>query len=42
MKVDYIKKAKKQITDLEKAGASASGKYNTDARGHILYKTQRR
>ena len=31
MKVDYIKKAKKQITDLEKAGASASGKYNTDA-----------
>ena len=31
MKINYINKAKKQVTDLEKAGVSASGKYNTDA-----------
>ena len=31
MKVNYINKAKKKVTDLEKAGVSASGKYDTDA-----------
>ena len=31
MKINYINKAKKQVTDLEKAGVSASGKYDTAA-----------